>query len=193
MFLGNSDGYITAGNNYNLFTNANQNDQLVFIPNDMDMTLGASSLYSINTTFYQRFEDRPEFNSSRPLFYNILKVPEFKLIFNGMVASAFNNLDLLYSRINTLSSLISQDVSNDASINRNYVVLPPFFIGQQLIKVAIKDGQIGDGEVFLDYFSRTQKEKIPFEVATNGTINRPSLMGLKQWISMSANSYLKSK
>ncbi|KAG2230241.1 hypothetical protein INT48_006243 [Thamnidium elegans] len=192
LFLGNSDGYIQAATNYNLFTNANQNDQLIFIPSDMDMTLGSSSLFYANTTFYTRFEDHPDFNSSRPLFYNILKVPEFKLIFNGMLASAFKNLDLIYSRINSLSGLIQEDVYYDALIARDYVLLPPFSVGQQLIKVAIKDGQFGNGESFLDYYSRIGKDKIWFEVATNGTINRPSIMGLKQWISISANSYLKA-
>ncbi|GAA5802728.1 hypothetical protein HPULCUR_008202 [Helicostylum pulchrum] len=193
QFLGSSDGYIMAACNYNLFTNANQNDQLVYIPSDMDMTLGSSSLYNVNTTLYRRFEDHPKFNISRPLFYNILKVPEFKLVFNDMVASAYNNLELVYSRINALSSLIQDDVSNDVSIVRNYVVLPPYFIARKLIKVSIKEGIVEDGDAFLDFFSRTQKEKISFEEAVNGTINKPSLMGLKQWISMSANSYLKSK
>ncbi|KAI9356651.1 coth protein-domain-containing protein [Pilaira anomala] len=193
IFLGNSDGYIFGSANYNLFVRSIQTEQITFIPSDMDLVFGSSSVRKANITIYSGLENHPNYNNEHPLFFNILKVPEFRTLFETMLKKAFENLDLVYRRIDAFSGLIQEDVDWDSLIARDYVVLPSLAETFRNAKFNAEPGQVPeDMETMIDYASRIEQDKISFEVAVNGTINRSSIMGLKQWISLSADSYLKA-
>lgn len=193
LFLGNSDGYIFGSANYNLFVSSTQTDQITFIPSDMDLVFGSSSVRKANITIYSGLENHPNYNNEHPLFLNILKVPEFRTKFETMLKKAYENLDFVYRRIDAFSGLIQEDVHWDNLIVRDYAILPSLVETFRRVKSNAKPGEMPeDTETMIDYASRIEQDKISFEVAVNGTINRPSIMGLKQWISLSADSYLKA-
>jgi hypothetical protein len=126
--VGNSDGYISGPATYYLYSNPNQHGRLIYIPKDMDITLGSSAIYTVNDTIKRRYEDYAGYSTTLPLIHNILKVPNFKSkfedIIENIIGQQINHSDFLFNRINALSIMIKNDVNWDRPIPRDYIVVP---------------------------------------------------------------------
>lgn len=156
----------------------------------MDMTFGSSSKYSCNETIRGNYENFPNFKATLPLLH-ILQIPEFKSTFDELIKKAVSIVNILYSRIDILTLMIKDDVYWDKSIARDYINLPEEAGMKANITLVLESENLSP-VIFSDYFERVLHNNISFEEAINGTINRPSIMGLKQWIFKAANSYLKN-
>lgn len=190
VIIGNSDGYIASHTNYYLYSDPNQNGRLIFIPSDMDLTFGSGFKSYCNETTQGNYVNLPYFNPNLPLL-RILEIPEFKLTFGELIKKAVDNINTIYSRIDSLVEMIKEDVVWDKSIARDYITLPELTTINANPTAAVEKENINP-VVFFDYFGRVLHNNISFEEAINGTIYRPSIMGLKQWITNSAAAYLKN-
>lgn len=188
VVIGNNDGYIASQTNYYLYSNLEQSGQFIFIPSDMDFTFGSGFKRYCNDTIQGNYEKFPYFNVTLPLL-RILEIPDFKLTFTELIKKAVSNVNIIYSRIDSLAEMIREDVIWDQSITRDYIMLPDINTFKSNFTFILENENMNP-IVFFDYFGRVLHNDISFEEAINGTINRPSIMGLKQWITGSTDAYL---
>lgn len=175
-----------------LYSDPNQHGRLIYIPSDMDVTLGSAATCSVNETITGRYETYAGYNKTRPLIHNILKVPDFKTKFedviNKVIRRQINHSEFLFNRIDVLSTMLKQDVEWDMSIPRDYITLDFEALRRNLTEM----GGETVSATLLDYLDRTEHRKdILFEQAVNGTINRLTLMDVKEWISKLTGAYLQ--
>ncbi|KAG2213884.1 hypothetical protein INT47_001153, partial [Mucor saturninus] len=191
VIVGNNDGYIASQTNYFLFSNLKQSGQFIFIPSDMDFTFGSGFKRYCNDTIQGKYENFPYFDVTLPLL-RILEVPDFKLTFGELIKKAVSNVNIIYSRIDALAEMIKEDVIWDQSITRDYIILPNINTINSNLTFIVENEHMNP-VVFFDYLGRVLHNNISFEEAINGTIKRPSIMGLKQWITASTDAYLKDQ
>ncbi|EIE76200.1 hypothetical protein RO3G_00904 [Rhizopus delemar RA 99-880] len=127
LLLGHNDGYLGAAHNYLLYQDFNQNGKLIWLPSDLDQTLGNSlvpkkessesgdALKTIDLFGLLENMDR------RPLVNQLLKVETFRNQFFQIVLDYHQQLfesDVLIRHIYYLKSLIQQDVEWDKKLVR---------------------------------------------------------------------------
>lgn len=127
LLLGHNDGYLGAAHNYLLYQDFNQNGKLIWLPSDLDQTLGNSlvpkkeSSESGNALETIDLFGLLENMDRRPLVNQLLKVETFRNQFFQIVLDYHQQLfesDVLIRHIYYLKSLIQQDVEWDKKLVR---------------------------------------------------------------------------
>ncbi|RCH81130.1 hypothetical protein CU098_004137 [Rhizopus stolonifer] len=118
VLLGYGDGYLTMCDNFYLYQHPDTK-QFIYIPSDLDLTLG-------NTFFKQ--SDMTSGNYSRipaihtrPLFINMMRIPEFKQRFEWLIQDINLKLmdpALIFSHYKRIADLITEDVAWDQKLPR---------------------------------------------------------------------------
>ncbi|CAO3665731.1 unnamed protein product [Rhizopus stolonifer] len=116
VLLGYGDGYLTMCDNFYLYQHPDTK-QFTYIPSDLDLTLG-------NTFFKQ--SDMISGNYSRipaiytrPLFINMMRIPEFKQRFEWLIQDINQRLidpALMFSHYKRIVDLIAEDVAWDQKL-----------------------------------------------------------------------------
>lgn len=193
VFLGDTDGYISSGDNYYIYEDPAHQGRFVYIIYDLDLTQGSASRHYVSQTLKGDYTKFLGYNEKRPLLHQILKVPEFKSKFESILRNIIqkqrDNQDFLYQRIDALSVMLKEDVAWDKSISRES---RENTVSQYLERIVEKgkenNGKSAEANV-VDYSKRILYNNIPFDTAVNGTINRLTIMGLKEWYSKMIESY----
>lgn len=193
VFLGDTDGYISSGDNYYIYEDPANNGRFVYIIYDLDLTQGSASRHYVSQTLKGDYTKFLGYNDTRPLLHQILKVPEFKAKFESILRNVIQkqkeNQDFLYKHIDALSVMLKEEVDWDKSISREN---RESTVSQYLEKIVEKgkesNGKSAEANV-VDYSERILYNNIPFDTAVNGTINRLTIMGLKEWYSKMIESY----
>ncbi|EPB90856.1 hypothetical protein HMPREF1544_02273 [Mucor circinelloides 1006PhL] len=193
IFLGDTDGYISSGDNYYIYEDPAHQGRFVYIIYDLDLTQGSASRHYVSQTLKGDYTKFLGYNEKRPLLHQILKVPEFKSKFESILRNIIqkqrDNQDFLYQRIDALSVMLKEDVAWDKSISRES---RENTVSQYLERIVEKgkenNGKSAEANV-VDYSKRILYNNIPFDTAVNGTINRLTIMGLKEWYSKMIESY----
>lgn len=193
VFLGDTDGYISSGDNYYIYEDPAHQGRFVYMIYDLDLTQGSASRHYVSQTLKGDYTKFLGYNEKRPLLHQILKVPEFKSKFESILRNIIqkqrDNQDFLYQRIDALSVMLKEDVAWDKSISRES---RENTVSQYLERIVEKgkesNGKSAEANV-VDYSERILYNNIPFDTAVNGTINRLTIMGLKEWYSKMIESY----
>ena len=119
VLLGFSDGYFTLANNFYVYQNGLDSEQFVFIPADVDTTLGLTivKMADMLTGNYSTF---PGFNK-RSLMPQLLQVDDLKARFEHLLQELsvhVVNPSVLDPVIDATVSMIRRDVEWDATLPR---------------------------------------------------------------------------
>lgn len=182
VLAGFSDGYIALADNYYLYQNPQRMNQFIYIPSDLDLTFG-NTLFKLSEMWSGNYSTYPGLYD-RPLMNQILKVGKFKARYEHLLQDINIQLmrpDVIVARIDSIASMIKQDVVWDQSLARVAVTEPGSLI-------SVLDRDVGtnrpielDNATFNDLINRTT-QVIPFEIALNGPTGHISLSGVKEWI-----------
>ena len=191
ILLGFSDGYFTLANNFYIYQNGLDSEQFVFVPADVDTTLGLTivKMADMLTGNYSTF---PGFNK-RPLMPQLLQVGDLKDRFEHLLqelSAHVVNPSVLGPVIDATVSMIRQDVEWDATlpglskfdwVSHMNGSGDPFGIGFE--------GDIYplDNATLMDAMSRID-EHISLDLAANGPTGHISLAGVKEFITNSNNA-----
>jgi spore coat protein H len=96
LLLGDPDGYRGNGNNYYLYFNPN--GKIIFIPYDLDHSVGSSSWYPFdmkNADIYSYFSNLNTIYTL-PLVEKILSVPEYKAAYEGYLSQYTDPLNGIF-------------------------------------------------------------------------------------------------
>ena len=192
ILLGFSDGYFTLVNNFYVYQNGLDSEQFVYVPADVDTTLGLTiaKMADMLTGNYSTF---PGFNK-RPLMPQLLQVDDLKDRFEHLLQELsvhVVNPSVMDPVIDATISMIRQDVEWDATLpglgkfdwstntNSSLDLLNGF------------EGDIYplDKPTIMDALSI--KEHISLDLAVNGPTGHISLAGVKEFIGNS-NKAIKS-
>ena len=191
IILGFSDGYSTFADNYYLYQNGLDAEQFVYIPSDVDISMGStmSDMSQMLTGDYHTF---PGF-LRRPLVTQFLRVPEYKQRFEEILqelATYLVNPTTLNPIIDAVADMIRQDVEWDQSLPR---------LGKTEIDILAnqttnifddeKLAGIVDIDTIKDALQRPQP--LPFDVAVNGPTGHISMAGVKEYITNSSQAILE--
>ncbi|KAG0942478.1 hypothetical protein G6F57_004530 [Rhizopus arrhizus] len=134
LLLGHNDGYLGAAHNYLLYQDFNQNGKLIWLPSDLDQTLGNSLVPKKKSSesgnaleTIDRFGLLENMNR-RPLVNQLLKVEAFRNQFFQIVLDYHQQLfasDALIRHIYYLKSLIQQDVEWDKKLLEQKILQLP--------------------------------------------------------------------
>ncbi|KAI7857687.1 coth protein-domain-containing protein [Circinella umbellata] len=193
VLLGFSDGYFALANNFYVYQNGLDSEQFVFIPADVDTTLGLAivKMADMLTGNYSTF---PGFNK-RPLMPQLLQVDDLKDRFEHLLQELsvhVVNPSVLDPVIDGIVSMIRRDVEWDMTLPR----LSKFDWSSEMNDSGDPFG-IGfaediyplDRETIADALSHTAP--VPFDLAVNGPVGYLSLAGVKEFIAKS-NTAIKS-
>ncbi|KAG1445469.1 hypothetical protein G6F56_009905 [Rhizopus delemar] len=181
LLLGHNDGYLGAAHNYLLYQDPEQEGKLVWLPSDLDQTMGNSLVPQIDPKDIKSILGTiDQFGllknmSRRPLISQLLKVESIKKQFYQILTDYHHYLfetDAIKSHINYLKSLIQQDVQWDRNLKRtdHFQANSSVFSDQLEQKVL----QLPLGK---DFYERI--DKIEFMTAVQGSItNHPSIASL---------------
>ncbi|KAI9258887.1 coth protein-domain-containing protein [Phascolomyces articulosus] len=188
ILLGFSDGYFTLANNFYLYQNGLDSEQFVFIPADVDTTLGLT-IVKMADMLSGNYSTFPGFNM-RPLMPQLLQVPELKERYEHLIQQLSLHVvtpDVFDSVIDATVNMIRQDVEWDMRLPKlstfDWSTVPPFDFGPEGAMYPL------DNETITDAMSRT--EPITFDMAVNGPTGSISLAGVKEYIARS-NKAIKS-
>ncbi|CEP15201.1 hypothetical protein [Parasitella parasitica] len=193
VLLGDTDGYISSGDNYYIYEDPAHNGRFVYIMYDLDLTQGSASRSYVSQTLKGDYTKFLGYNEARPLLKQMLKVPEFKAKFESILRDFIrkqrDNQEFLYEHIDALASMIKEDVAWDKSISREHRETTV----SQYLEEIVENGKDTNGKAaeppVIDYSERVLRNDISFETAVNGNIDRITLMGLKQWYSEMIEAY----
>ncbi|EIE77950.1 hypothetical protein RO3G_02654 [Rhizopus delemar RA 99-880] len=182
VLAGFSDGYIALADNYYLYQNPQRMNQFIYIPSDLDLTFG-NTLFKLSEMWSGNYSTYPGLYD-RPLMNQILKVGKFKARYEHLLQDINIQLmrpDVIVARIDSIASMIKQDVVWDQSLARVAVTEPGSLISVQDRDVGTNRPIELDNATFNDLINRTT-QVIPFEIALNGPTGHISLSGVKEWI-----------
>ncbi|CAO3658124.1 unnamed protein product [Rhizopus stolonifer] len=181
LLLGHNDGYLGAAHNYLLYQDPEQGGKLVWLPSDLDQTMGSSLVPRIDPKEIKSILGTvDQFGllknmSRRPLISQLLKVESIKSQFYQILTDYHHYLfetDAIRSHIIYLKSLIQQDVQWDQRLKRvdHFQANSSVFSDQLEQKIL----QLPLGK---DFYERI--DKIEFITAIQGSImNHPSITSL---------------
>ncbi|KAI7857684.1 coth protein-domain-containing protein [Circinella umbellata] len=191
IILGFSDGYSTFADNYYLYQNGLNAEQFVYIPADVDISMGStmSDMSQMLTGDYHTF---PGF-LRRPLVKQFLRVPEYKQRFEEILqelATYLVNPAILDPIIDAVADMIRQDVEWDENLPRLGKTEIDILANQT---ISLFDDEklagIVDMDTIKDAFQRPQP--LPFDVAVNGPTGHISMAGVKEYITNSSRAILE--
>ncbi|KAI8146996.1 coth protein-domain-containing protein [Fennellomyces sp. T-0311] len=188
--LGFSDGYNTLADNYYVYQNGLNEDQFVYIPSDVDISLG-STLVKLSDVLSGNYRTFPGL-LDRPLTTQFLRVPEYKQRFEQILqdlAAKLVNPEILDQTIDDLTAMIKEDVDWDKNIPR---------LGETEIDILANQTSLvfEDGNRFINFIDKEtikeamERKPIPFEVAVNGPTGYISMTGVKEFINDSSRAIL---
>ncbi|KAI9033947.1 coth protein-domain-containing protein [Phycomyces nitens] len=188
VLMGYSDGYITMANNYYIYFEP-KSSRYIYIPSDIDMTLG-SSFFKASDVTSGNYSTYPSFHT-RPLLNKILQVPGFKSQFEDLIYTITKklfNVKKLSARIDDQAKMIAEDVAWDKI---------SFRPGKDLMADGSADSMLDymgqtsiDIDTAKDYYARSG-HPVPFEVAIEGPTGHLSMPGLKEYIRIQSENTLK--
>ncbi|KAG1463058.1 hypothetical protein G6F56_005372 [Rhizopus delemar] len=114
-----SDGYMTTGNNFYLYSNPSKNGQMIYIPSDMDTSLGISifELDLMHTGNYTEFPGLTFRPLTKKFFsYEYFSTPYQELLLK--VTKELFNPTVLNFYIADIKTMISRDVDWDLTLPR---------------------------------------------------------------------------
>ena len=190
VILGFSDGYNTVSDNFYVYQNGLNAEQFVYIPSDVDISLGSTfvKLSDMTSGDYRTFPGLLE----QPLTKQFLRVPQYKERFEQILVelvSALVNPKILNQTIDDLAAMITEDVIWDKSLPR---------LGKTEIDILgnLTSNISGNTSSFMKFVDAetakdaAKRKPIPFEVAVNGPTGYISLTGVKEFVADSSSAIL---
>ncbi|KAI8382345.1 coth protein-domain-containing protein [Blakeslea trispora] len=191
------DGYLQNTNNYFIYKCPQQN-RFVWIMWDFDLSMGSGpvSMKKLAVGDYTSFQGF----KTRPLIVALLKVREYRALFEKHLDSIMNELynpSVAFPVIDSVVDLIGDDVAWDKSLP--HVGKGPEYIGPVLSNIINhnsnnqSNNNIGLPSSFsittaADYVIRLNS-KISFDKAVEGPTGHASLYGVKEWIKTKSENY----
>ncbi|EIE79697.1 hypothetical protein RO3G_04402 [Rhizopus delemar RA 99-880] len=124
--LGFSDGYMTMADNYYMYSNPADNGRMIYIPSDLDTTIGIA-LFDMKLMLTGNYTEFPGL-TFRPLTkkffsYEYFSTPYQALLLN--LTKTLVNPTIMNSYIDSLTSMIRADIEWDQSLPKVGHNLPP--------------------------------------------------------------------
>ncbi|KAI8885532.1 hypothetical protein K501DRAFT_311329 [Backusella circina FSU 941] len=189
ILLGNTNGYVTAGENYMLY-GASLESYMTFIASSMESTFG-NTVEDMTKMLTGNYTDYPGVsNDFRPLLQEMLKVPEYNSRFQELLSELSNkvvNPSVLSTHIDVVANMIRDDVTWDQAIARNYVD-----IGNKTYNAQLAFNTSNPTDAMNDYINRSVNG-VDFDKAVNGSTGHSSLSGVKEWVTNQHNAISGNK
>ncbi|KAI9498765.1 coth protein-domain-containing protein [Zychaea mexicana] len=187
ILLGFSDGYFTIANNYYMYQDGLNSKRFIYIPADVDTTLGAT-LVKLSDMLTGNYSTYPGFQM-RPLMPQLLQVPELKDRFEHYIHDLSRRLinpTHLDPLIDATVAMIRQETEWDYTIKPlNTFDWSIIFNNTESIFQDLNLSYPIDEETIVDIVHR---KPISFETAVNGPTGYISLCGVKEFIANSSRA-----
>ena len=114
------DAYMTNANNFALYLDPQQENRAIYIPFDMDASLGTPFLFNVSTQTSGNFAEHPGI-FLRPLTKAILAYPEYletyKKLLLQLTTQLFNP-EIMFPYIDSVLDMIRVDIEWDAGLKK---------------------------------------------------------------------------
>ncbi|KAF7728418.1 hypothetical protein EC973_006096 [Apophysomyces ossiformis] len=191
--LGMSDGYVSNSNNYYLYDDRKYN-QLVYIPTDLDLTLG-STFTNLSAMWSGNYSQYPGMSLNRPLIQKLLEAEPLKEAFERVLIQLCNKTlapTIINRYVDALAGFVREDVAWDKSLPRatsnGWLELAPQLL--QIQPDALPPPY--DYNTSADLLQRFINDNVTFEQALNGPTGHISLAGVREWITSQREALLSN-
>ncbi|KAI8881326.1 coth-domain-containing protein [Backusella circina FSU 941] len=195
--LGFSDGYMTMADNYYIYSDPQRDGRMIYIPSDLDTTIGIS-LYNITLMTSGNYAEHPGFNF-RPLTIQFFSNPDLLKEYKDTIYKLANELlspSIINPRIDSVVDMIRQDVEWDGTLARvgKTSSIPAPSLGNStdlgnvnFTEIMTKLFPPGMNTNFLDDVTGPQ---VSFDQAVNGPINSQFMESVRGFITKKVNNVL---
>ncbi|KAI9480424.1 MAG: coth protein-domain-containing protein [Benjaminiella poitrasii] len=178
--LGFSDAYMTLANNFYLYSNPQTNGKMIYIPADLDTTLGVA-LYRLDSMLSGNYSQHPGFNI-RPLTNKLFSNTDLLASYKSTLfhlTKVLINPDTMYPFVDSVVSMIYPDVEWDESLPK---------VGE----FSIKPFNNVTDDSFLPSGFRTNWTEVPqtFQSSLDGPTNSTTLESVKGFIAKKSTNVL---
>lgn len=209
VLLGFSDGYLVMADNYHIYQEHPDSDLFVWLPNDVDMSLG-STVAKLSHMWSGNYNKYPGFDS-RPLSKQIVRIPELKQRFEFYVkdmAERLLNPNVSFPYIDDTVAMITEDVEWDHTLPRMNKFDTSSLSPSERLKLTFQDSYEPTDEHYnllqvlfalpstMDLFTMLDfylghPSSISFYKAINGHTHHLSMAGVKEFITNQAHATME--
>jgi hypothetical protein len=124
--LGFSDAYMTMADNYYVYSDPQNTGRMIYIPSDLDTTLGVA-LFDMNMMTSGNYSEHPGFYFrplTRKFFSNLEFLDQYQTLLKNLTSSLVNP-SVLKPHIESIVNMIQTDIEWDVSLPFIGQMVPP--------------------------------------------------------------------